>query len=183
MGNEVQETPGFFARLSLALKVLGDAALAARVGKLLLPVEAPKPSQPIAAAPKAPPPEKAHASGLFVLSTLQQEGRLIDFLQQDVASFSDEEVGAAARVIHSGCRKALDRLATVQPALNDQEGATVTVPVGFDAARIRLTGNVAGHPPHKGSLKHHGWVASGLKFPTLSESLDYRVLAPAEVEL
>ena len=36
-----------------------------------------------------------------------REGRLIDFLQENVASFSDAEVGAAARVVHAGCKKAL----------------------------------------------------------------------------
>ena len=178
MGNEVPQPPGFFARLGLAMKVLGDAALAAKVANLLLPVETPKP-----APPKALAPERAHASGLFVLSVFQQDGRLIDFLQQEVTAFSDEEVGAAARVVHGGCRKALQRLATVQPVLNDAEGANITVPAGFDANRIRLTGNVAGQPPFKGTLKHHGWVASDLKFPVLAENLDYRVLAPAEVEL
>jgi hypothetical protein len=114
---------------------------------------------------------------------LQQEGRLIDFLQQEVASFSDEEVGAAARVVHGGCRKALGRLAAVQPVLKQEEGAAVSVPAGFDATRYRLTGNVTGQPPFNGTLKHHGWVATDLKFPTLAENLDYRVLAPAEVEL
>jgi hypothetical protein len=66
-------------------------------------------------APKVVPQEKAHASGLFVLSVLQQDGRLIDFLQQDVAAFSDEEVGAAARVVHGGCKKGLQRLVTTAP--------------------------------------------------------------------
>lgn len=178
MGSEVEQPPGFFARLALAFKVLGDAALASRVAKLLAPApEAPK------AAPKVPPPEKAHASGLFVLSVLQQDGRLIDFLQQDLTAFSDEEIGAAARVVHGGCRKAVERLASVQPVVKDEEGATVTVPPGFDASRYRLTGNVTGQPPFKGTLKHHGWVTTDLKFPTLAENLDYRVLAPAEVEL
>ena len=178
MGNEVQQPPGFFARLSLAFKLLGDTALAGKVATL---VDTPEPEKP--AAPKALPPERAHASGLFVLSVLQQEGRLIDFLQQEVTSFSDEEVGAAARVVHGGCRKALQRLVSVDPALKDEEGATVNVPAGFDATRIRLTGNVTGQPPFKGTLKHHGWIASDLKFPALAENLDYRVLAPAEVEL
>ena len=178
MGNEVQPPLGFLARLSLAWKVLGDGALAAKMLHLWRAPEAAKP-----AAPKAVPPEKAHASGLFVLSVLQQEGRLIDFLQQEVAAFSDEEVGAAARVVHGGCRKALQRLVAVQPALKDEEGAAISVPAGFDPNRIRLTGNVSGQPPFKGSLKHHGWVATDLKFPALGENLDYRVLAPAEVEL
>lgn len=178
MGNEELAQPGFFARLGLAFKVLGDATLAAKLSRLLVE---PAPAKP--APPKALPQEKAHASGLFVLSVLQQDGRLIDFLQQDVAAFSDEEVGAAARVVHGGCRKALSRLVNTTRVLNDEEGATVTVPSGFDAGRIRLTGNVTGQPPFKGSLKHHGWVATDLKFPTLSDSMDYRVLAPAEVEL
>jgi hypothetical protein len=177
-----QGNPGFFARLGLAFKVLGDAALAQKVDDLINKpaIVAPK---PVEAAPKPPPPERTHASGLFVLSVLQQDGRLIDFLQQDVAAFSDEEVGGAARVIHTGCRKALERLISVAPVLKDAEGSPVTVPAGFDSNRIRLTGNVAGQPPYKGSLKHHGWTATEVKFPTLSDAIDYRVLAPAEVEL
>lgn len=178
MGSEVEEQPGFFARLGLAFKVLGDASLAS---KLMQIIEKPEPEK--VAAPKVIPQEKTHASGLFVLSVFQQDGRLIDFLQQDVAPFSDEEVGAAARVVHGGCRKALERLVTPMRVLKDEEGATVTVPAGFDANRIRLTGNVTGQPPFKGALKHHGWVATELKFPTLAENMDYRVLAPAEVEL
>ena len=174
----MEQQPGFFARLGLAFKVLGDASLAAQVERWL---NKPEPAKGPAA--KAIPQEKTHASGLFVLSVFQQDGRLIDFLQQDVAAFSDEEVGAAARVVHGGCRKAVERLLTPSRILKDEEGATVTVPVGFDANQIRLTGNVTGQPPFKGILKHHGWRAADLKFPTLAENLDYRVLAPAEVEL
>jgi len=179
MGDEVN--PGFFARLGLAFKILGDAELARKVSDLTnrpAPI-APKAPEP----PKAVPAEKTHASGLFVLSVLQQDGRLIDFLQQDVAGFSDEEVGGAARVVHGGCRKALERLIVVAPVLKDAEGSNVTVPAGFDSNCIRLTGNVTGQPPFKGSLKHHGWTATEVKFPTLSEAVDYRVIAPAEVEL
>jgi hypothetical protein len=42
---------------------------------------------------------------------------------------------------------------------------------------------VAGQPPFRGTLKHHGWVASSVRLPAVAESLDARVLAPAEVEL
>ena len=177
MESEEKTPPGFFARFGLAMKVLGDAVLAGKVDELIQ-----KEAEPVAA-PKALPPERVHASGLFVLSTLQQDGRLIDFLQQDVTAFSDEEVGAAARVVHGGCRKALQSLVSVAPVMRESEGDTVTVPAGFNAERIRLTGNVTGQPPFKGTLKHHGWAASDLKFPTLSETMDYRVLAPGEVEL
>jgi hypothetical protein len=123
------------------------------------------------------------ASALVLLSMLQREGRLIDFLQENVAGFPDADVGAAARIVHEGCRKVVQQYLALKPVLPDSEGARVTVPAGFDAQRIRLTGNVAGQPPYSGSLKHHGWVTTEVKFPTVSPALDPRVLAPAEVEL
>jgi hypothetical protein len=72
---------------------------------------------------------------------------------------------------------------TTSSVLKESEVAIVTVSAGFDASRVRLTGNVTGQAPFKGTLKHHGWVATDLKFPTLNEGMDYRVIAPAEVEL
>jgi hypothetical protein len=130
-----------------------------------------------------PAPERAHASGLLVLSLLQREGRLIDFLQEDVAAFSDAEVGAAARAVHAGCKKVLAAHFTVEPVRKEAEGDAITLAAGFDAGRIRLTGNVAGQPPFRGTLKHHGWVASAVRLPSVSDALDPRILAPAEVEL
>ena len=167
--------PSFFARLGLAFRVLGNAELAGKVVALEAPAQIEKPVEP--------PPEKVHASGLAVLGLLQREGRLIDFLQEDVSSFSDSDIGAAARVVHAGSRKVLNQYVTLEPVLKESEGASVTVPAGFNAERIRLTGNVAGQPPYRGALKHHGWVATAVKFPTVSPTLDARVLAPAEVEL
>ncbi|HEY0945315.1 MAG TPA: DUF2760 domain-containing protein [Opitutaceae bacterium] len=174
--------PSFLARLGLAFRVLTDAVLAQ---KLVTPAEpaaaAPRPAGKPAAV--AVPSEKAHAPALALLAMLQREGRLIDFLQEDVAAFADADIGAAARVVHAGCRKALAQHLTLEPVLRDAEGAAVTVPVGFDAQRIRLTGNVAGQPPYRGALKHHGWVAKDVRLPVVAEALDPLVLAPAEVEL
>jgi hypothetical protein len=172
MPNEVY--PSFFERLGLAFRILFNPALGGKAREAIQREGKPK---------GALPPEKVHASGLFLLSALQQEGRLIDFLQQDIASFSDEEVGTAARVIHAGCRKTLEQYVTVEPVMKQSEGENVTVPAGFDAQRIRLTGNVSGQPPFRGSLKHHGWVVKEVRLPSLAENLDFRVLAPAEVEL
>lgn len=168
-------TLSFFARLGLAFRVLGDTTLASKVAALEAPAPAEKPAEPA--------PEKAHAPGLALLGLLQREGRLVDFLQEDVASFSDAEIGAAARVVHAGSRKVLDQYLTLEPILKEAEGASVNIPAGFNAERIRLTGNVTGQPPFRGALKHHGWVATSVRFPTLSPSLDPRVVAPAEVEL
>src|SRR5215471_1319682 len=109
------------------------------------------------------PPERVHASALVLLAALQREGRFIDFIQQDVAGFSDEDIGAAGRVVHGGCRKVLEQNFELAPAVPGGEGGTFTVPAGFDAQRIRLTGNVTGQPPFKGTLKHHGWIAKDIR--------------------
>jgi hypothetical protein len=157
----------FLERLKLAWRVLIDSEFAS---KLLAP-------------PSTLPPERIHASALVLVSALQREGRLVDFLQQDVTGFADEEVGAAARVVHAGCRKTFQQFFHVEPAVAGNEGASMSVPSGFDAQRIRLTGNVSGHAPFKGTLKHHGWVATAIRMPALADALDPRVIAPAEVEL
>lgn len=174
----------FFARLWMAFvcyfRIAFDADFAARV----LPAYAGTP-QPAAAlpAPAALPPERVHASGLFVLSMLQREGRLLDFLLEDITAAADDAVGAAARVVHGGCRRVVKEYLTVEPVVSEAEGAPITVPADFDARRIRLTGNVAGQPPFHGSVKHHGWVARVVKLPALPTAADPLVLAPAEVEL
>lgn len=163
--------PSFFERLKLAFAILFGGAAA--------PV-----AQPVLPAPVAPPsPEAAHASGLFVLGILQREGRLIDFLQEDIGAFSDAEVGAAARVVHEGCRKVMREYLPVVAVVPQSEGDKVTVPAGFDANRYRLSGNVTGQAPYSGSLKHHGWVATEVKLPAVPTTMDVKVLAPAEVEL
>jgi hypothetical protein len=172
------------ARLGMAWKcfwrILGQPEFADKINRVLA---ATAPVAPAPAPAPAVPPERLNASGLLVLSLFQREGRLIDFLQENVASFSDAEVGAAARVVHAGCKKALADHFALEPAFKESEGATVTLPAGFDAQRVRITGNVAGQPPFRGVLKHHGWVASSVRLPAVSESLDARVLVPAEVEL
>jgi len=182
MDGDLQSELSLVARFLLAWKcfwrILGNPEFASRMAR-----EFAKPEPETSAKAPALPPERVHASGLLVLSLLQRDGRLIDFLQENVAGFSDADVGAAARVVHSGCKKALAEYFTVEPVLKDAEGASVTLPAGFDAGRIRVTGNVAGQPPFRGTLKHHGWAASAVRLPAVSENLDPRVIAPAEVEL
>jgi len=170
-----QDIP-FLERLKLAWRILIHSDFAARVQEGLNQIEAQRAKAPL-------PPERLHASGLMLLAALQRGGRIIDFLQQEVAAFSDEEVGAAARVVHGGCRKVLEQFFEFAPAVAGEEGAPMAVPAGFDSQRIRLIGNVTGQPPFKGTLKHHGWMATAIRLPSISEALDLRVVAQAEVEL
>jgi hypothetical protein len=131
----------------------------------------------------APPPEPDPRPALQLLSALQREGRLVDFLQEDLTGFPDAAVGAAARTVHAGCRKALSEVLGLEPVLRDAEGAQVTVERGFDPAAVRLTGNVVGEPPFRGALRHHGWRAREVRLPPLPRDGDATVVAPAEVEL
>ncbi len=122
-------------------------------------------------------------SALQLLGLLQQEGRFVDFIEENMDTFSDSEIGAAARVVHAGCRKALHEHFNINPVRNEQEGTRVTLEAGFDAAAMRPTGNVSGEPPFIGTLVHRGWRATDIKLPKIAKSHDVSVLAPAEVEL
>ena len=155
----MNEIPGLGARLSMAWRVLTDAVFAGRVTQALASPPETKPALPPAATPP-PSPELPEASALFLLAALQREGRLVDFVQQEVAGFSDAEVGGAARVIHAGCRQALKQYFSFEAVLPNAEGDKVQIPPGFDSREIQLTGNVAGKPPFQGVLKHHGWRAT-----------------------
>jgi hypothetical protein len=182
-----QPSLSFFARLWLAFLCFWRVLASRPFAQAVHPLNQAYDAGTLGASPPAPAalpkPEREHASALVLLSMLQREGRLIDFLQESVAGFPDADVGAAARIVHEGCRKVVQQYLALKPVLPESEGARVSVPAGFDAQRIRLTGNVAGQPPYSGSLKHHGWVTVEVKFPTVSPALDPRVLAPAEVEL
>jgi len=118
-----------------------------------------------------------------LLSLLQKEGRFVDFLQEDVSGYSDQEVGAAARVVHEGCQRVLRDHLSIEPVRQEAEGSSVTLPKGFDPAAVRPTGNVIGEPPFTGSLVHRGWRAVEVRLPKVSSSRDVRILAAAEVEL
>jgi hypothetical protein len=122
-------------------------------------------------------------SALQLLGLLQQEGRLVDFLQEDVAPYTDEEIGAAVRVVHEGCRKVLQEHVTLAPIRQETEGARVTLEPDFDASAVRPTGNLVGEPPFSGTLAHRGWRATEVRLPKLAEGHDVEVIAPAEVEL
>ena len=132
----------------------------------------------------APPPPPPRPDGAVQLLTiLQREGRLVDFLEEEIGSYADAQIGAAVRDIHRGCRKVLVEYFAIEPVLPGVENATVSVPSGFDAAAIRLTGNVTGQPPYRGALRHHGWRTTRVQLPNLPPLENPAVLAPAEVEL
>lgn len=130
----------------------------------------------------APPPDRGEAA-LRMLALMQQEGRLVDFLEEDLQPYSDAQIGSAVRAIHGGCRAVLKERVELAPILPGAEGATVTVEPGFDPAAVRVTGNVRGEPPYQGVLRHPGWRSVSFKLPDSTGDHDHTILAPAEVEV
>lgn len=135
------------------------------------------------AAEAAEAAKKAVTPALQLLAALQREGRLVDFLEQDVATFSDADVGAAARVVHEGCRRALRQHAKIEPVRSEEEGSAVVIPEGYDAHAVKLIGDVKGSAPYKGKLQHRGWRVIEMSVPEPTKDHDAMVIAPAEVEL
>lgn len=180
-------------RLITAIRVffrtLFDASLAEQVARMLsgqaLPVPAPV-DKPAAAAPPLAPslPLSAQSEALTLLAALQREGRLLDFLKEDLANYSDEQIGAAVREVHRDSGKVLDRFFVVKPVIVAEEGSPVDVPADFDAGRFRLSGKVSGAGPYRGTLRHHGWEAGKCDVPTYTGSkASANIIAPAEVEI
>ena len=158
--------------------------LAPETQKVVTRIESdPEAAERVLAALEPPPPPKPSGAPLRLLTLLQREGRLLDFLLEDVQAYDNEQIGAAVRDIHRSCRKALQDHLVLAPVLAGEEQAAVEVPAGFDPSAIRLTGNVTGQPPFKGTLLHHGWRVKEIKLAKPAVGQDEFVVQPAEVEL
>jgi len=169
-----------------------EKALPAKIEPPATPAEVAKAEAKIEAAPAiiapaiiapaiiAPP---SNDPALALLGVLQKEGRLVDFLEQDIATFSDSDVGAAARVVHEGCRKAIKGILKFEVVRSEEEGARISVAEGDLKSNVKVTGQVSGSPPFAGALRHRGWRVTDLKLPTFTAGMDAYVIAPAEVEL
>jgi len=124
------------------------------------------------------------SEAITLLAALQREGRLVDFLKEDLTSYGDAQIGAVARDLHRDCAKLVERMFAIKPLLTEADGATIEVPSGFDAARYRLVGNVAGAAPFRGTLVHHGWQATKCELAEwVGGEEASRVISPAEVEV
>lgn len=171
----------FAAALQAFWKVLTDADRAAAWRELS---GAPKQtvSEQLEDVLPAPQPDFA-ADAVYTLVLLQREGRLIDFLLEDVEQYEDGQIGAAVRQIHAGCRRVLDEHFAVAPVCDEGEGGGVEIPADFDPSHIRLTGNVSGDPPFRGTLRHRGWRVTDVRLPERHAQLDPAIICPAEVEV
>lgn len=122
-------------------------------------------------------------SAFQILYMLQKEGRLIDFLLEDISEVSDEQLGAAVRPLHENLRKILKERLVVEPVINAQEGDEVTIPDSYETYSIKLIGNVPACGPYKGILIHKGWKLKACNLPSLVGGWKGNIIVPAEVEV
>lgn len=160
--------------LMQAFKAFWKALKEPKKAQLFLEDSVPVPMQPA---------QTSDASHIRLLAYLQQNGRLIDFLKEDISAFTDEQVGAAVRKIHQDCAKCLEDLVTVRPVMEEGEGASVKVQKGYDPSTIKVIGNVSGEPPFNGILIHKGWKAHKNSLPKQTGQKTPEVICPAEVEI
>jgi hypothetical protein len=119
------------------------------------------------------------------LAILQARGRLVDFLMDNINTYDDAQVGAAARVVHAGCKAALLEHFRISPVRAETEGSTVQVAAGYLPDEYRLVGKISGSAPFSGILVHHGWKTDAVNLPRVLRNSTDRLpaIAPAEVEL
>jgi hypothetical protein len=134
-------------------------------------------------APTAPPAPAVRASdgALQMLAILQRDSRLVDFLMEDIASYSDDQVGAAVRELHDLCRDSMLRYVVLEPVIDGVEGTFAKAPA--DPSRVKFVGNVPAKPPAGGLLRHKGWKAAKVDLPALAAKQDASIVAPAEIEI
>lgn len=128
-------------------------------------------------------PVESFDRAVQMLALLQRDGRLIDFLAEDVAPYPDAQLGAAVRSVHESSRQVLERYVKLEPVIASDEDQPVTLQAGFDPASIKVIGNATGKPPFRGLLRHRGWRATQVNLPSLPEGAGRSVIAPAEVEI
>ena len=147
---------------------------------------APPAPAPVAAKPPPPPPERhGEAEVIAFIGLLQEKGRLVDFLMDDVSLYDDSRVGAAARVVHFGCRDVLQEYFKITPISDAEEGSRVTLPDNYSVDEYRLIGKITGDPPFKGVLLHKGWKTESVKLPRIikTEERGLPSITPALVEM
>jgi hypothetical protein len=106
-----------------------------------------------------------HAAALQLLGLMQREARFVDFIQEDVALYrcrNRRSRPRGARRLPQGAARAFHDC----PVRSEAEGSRITLQAGFDAAAVRLTGNVVGQAPFTGTLGHRGWQVTRSSCPS-----------------
>lgn len=128
----------------------------------------------------AEPAVKVTDGALQILGILQRDARLIDFLMEDIAAYSDEQIGAAVRNVHAQSQETLKKYVRLSPVIDGVEG---TFAKPDSTAAVKFIGNLpAQGKPTGGILRHKGWRAGEINLPSTGKQ-NLAILAPAELEV
>lgn len=187
--NQLQLTPEVTSQLpiaavaALALAVLLQVVdLSRRKPAVEEPAPVPAATKPEPSLPRPSAEVVAQAQVVQFLGRLQDRGRLVDFAMEDITPYSNEQIGAGARVIHQGCREVLKEFFDIQAIHGGPEGEELSLAADFDARAYRLVGKVPDQPPFNGVVLHRGWKTNRVALPRLTDTAR-EVIAPAEVEI
>ena len=125
---------------------------------------------------------------LQLLSILQSQGRFLDFVMGDVSQVPDERMGAAARIVHQGCSKAIKEYFDIKPVVSDNEGAEIEINESESQQKFRIVGSGQDEFPLRGRLLHRGWRTQKVDLPkrlggVRDTEQDSGIITPAEVEV
>lgn len=184
----VPDTRDFITYLSMASLILAAGIL---IASFFRSASAPRDPKPVIASAIKPaattvvPKMPEHVDAVTVLGLLQEKGRLVDFLMDDITPYNNEQVGSVVRAVHQGCKAALQEHFNIEPIASQSEGSEITIPAGYAVDEFRLVGNLGGRAPFKGVLVHQGWKVKSVKLPRLLHADEGRLpaIAPAEVEV
>ncbi|MBS4168689.1 DUF2760 domain-containing protein [Parachlamydia sp. AcF125] len=129
------------------------------------------------------PQQESDPSHLRLLAILQRTGRFVDFIQEDISSFDDAQVGAAVRQIHQECQKTLADLVAIRPLLDESEGSKIQITAGYDPSMYKLVGHLQGTPPFSGTIIHRGWKAYKKSLPKKGDAHLDEIICPAEIDV
>jgi len=174
-------------RITLAFRAFFNLLFSGELSsEVLIALNLSRRSAPVPAPAKTPPaavPTVQTSDGaLQILAILQRDSRLIDFLQEDVSGYSDDQIGAAVRELHDQCRDAIARYVTLAPVIDGVEGTYAKAPAQ-DPNLVKFVGNVPAKPPAGGTLRHKGWRATKVDLPNLAAKYDATIIAAAEIEI
>ena len=145
-----------------------------------------QPPPPVAPPKPAKPEPTQTGEALILLSLLQEKGRFLDYVMEDITAFNDAQVAAASRVVHQGCSAVIKECLALSPTHEGKEGDRITLDKSSDPNRYRLLGKVPQEPPYQGVVVHRGWQTTKLALPRFTRPVDPtgpNVITPMDVEV
>lgn len=145
-----------------------------------------QPPPPVAPPRPAKPEPTQTGEALILLSLLQEKGRFLDYVTEDITAFNDAQVAAASRVVHQGCSAVIKECLALSPTHEGKEGDRITLDKSSDPNRYRLLGKVPQEPPYQGVVVHRGWQTTKLALPRFTRPVDPtgpNVITPMDVEV